>query len=226
MNILAIDTSGHIASVAILSDGEILTEFTTNNKITHGENLAPLVDSAFKFTKLDYEDLDYIACSSGPGSFAGLRIGASFCKAVAHSLNIPIIPIPTLDVLAYNIFDCNSLIVPIIDAKRNQLYASIYQRENTDLKRISDYLLIEFHELENLIKKENKKAVFLGDGVKLHKDKILENHSIASLNNLSQRAGSLVSAAVNNLDEKVHYKDFAPFYIKLSQAEEDLNKKT
>ena len=102
MKILAIDTTGLVASVALADENKTIGEFTTNFNKTHSQTIMPMIEELCKMVELNLTDIDYIACASGPGSFTGLRIGAATAKGLAHGLDKKIIPIPTLDALAYN----------------------------------------------------------------------------------------------------------------------------
>ena len=121
MKILALDTTGLVASVALVDENKTIAEFTTNYKKTHSQTIMPMVENLKNMVDLDLSTIDYIACACGPGSFTGLRIGAATAKGLAHGLDIPVIPVPTLDALAYNMFGTNKLVVPIMDARSNQV---------------------------------------------------------------------------------------------------------
>ena len=119
MKILAIDTSGLVGTVAI-SDGDILTaQFSIQYKTTHSQILMPMLDDIRKKTDLDLSTIDAIAVAKGPGSFTGLRIGSATAKGLALALDKPIIPIPTLDGIAYNLYGMEKIICPMMDARMN-----------------------------------------------------------------------------------------------------------
>ncbi len=221
MKILAIDCSGIVASAAIVSDEKVICEFNVNNKLTHAENLMPMISKCFEFSETNKEDLDYIAVTSGPGSFTGLRIGAATAKSIAHGLDIKLIPVPTLDCLAYNIFNPDSIIIPIMDAKKNEVYAAIYEN-NGEIKRLSDYMADNIDVILRLTNNYKKRIIFLGDGVPVYKSRISEfnpNFLFAPINNNMQRAATVGMIASKNTENAVDYKDFAPSYIRIPQAE-------
>ena len=126
MKILAIDSSGLVASVAVVTEDNLMAEYTINYKKTHSQTLLPMLDEIVKMIDLDLQDIDAIAVASGPGSFTGLRIGSATAKGLGLALDKPIIGIPTVDGLAYNIYGTNKLICPLMDARRNQVYTGIY----------------------------------------------------------------------------------------------------
>ena len=116
MKILSIDTSSKICSVSILEDTTVILEKHTNDEKTHSQNLMPLIDELFKDTNLTLDNIDLLACSQGPGSFTGIRIGIATIKAFADAKNIPVVGVTSLESLAYNITE-SGLIVSLIDAK-------------------------------------------------------------------------------------------------------------
>ena len=133
MRILALDSSGLVASVAVAeeeegtSDARTVAEYTVNFKKTHSQTLLPMLDEVAKMIELDLHTVDAIAVAAGPGSFTGLRIGSATAKGLGLALHKPLIHIPTLEGLAYNLCGVSGLICPIMDARRGQVYTGIYQ---------------------------------------------------------------------------------------------------
>ena len=127
MKILAIDTSGQTASAALIEDEKLIGEFTQNDKLTHSQTILPMVAEICEKTNTDPKDVDYIACAVGPGSFTGLRIGAATAKGLCLGLNKPLLAVPTLDALAYHMFMTDAIVCPIMDARRQQVYACFYE---------------------------------------------------------------------------------------------------
>ena len=126
MRILALDSSGLVATVAILEDEQMIAEYTVNYKKTHSQTLLPMLDEIVKMTEFDLSSIDAIAVAGGPGSFTGLRIGAATAKGLGLALDKPLIHIPTVDGMAYGLFGYSGLICPIMDARRNQVYTGLY----------------------------------------------------------------------------------------------------
>ena len=116
MKILGLDSSGIVASVAIVEDDVLIAEYTVNYKKTHSQTLLPMLDEIAKMTELDLNSIDAIAVAAGPGSFTGLRIGSATAKGLGLALKKPLIAIPTVEGLAYNLYDISGLICPIMDA--------------------------------------------------------------------------------------------------------------
>lgn len=128
MKILAIDTSSKNASVAITENEEKLIELNNNDEKTHSQKLMPMIDEAFKNTKLSLNDIDLIVCCLGPGSFTGVRIGIATAKAFSDSRNIPVVGISSLEELAYNL-NTEGYICSLIDAGHGNTYTGFFKIE-------------------------------------------------------------------------------------------------
>lgn len=144
MKLLAIDSSGQVASIALLEDNTITAEFTILYKNSHSQTLLPMLENVRERLGLDLHSLDAIAVAAGPGSFTGLRIGSATAKGIGLALNIPLISVSTVDAMAYNFYGMeeNTLICPIMDARRNQVYTGIYHftTQMTETERTSEAL--------------------------------------------------------------------------------------
>ncbi len=231
MKILALDTSGMTATTAIVDETKTIAEFSINYKKTHSQTLMPMIENMLNIIDLDIKDIDYVAVSSGPGSFTGLRIGAATAKGIAHGINKPLVPVPTLDALAYNIFGTDKAICPIMDARRNQVYSSFYMYNDNKLERLSDYLVESIDNIIDIAYNFDCEVIFLGDGVDVHKDilktKLEDNCLFAPLNCNMQRAASVGALAIEMIknDMTINYAEFAPFYLRKSQAEREYENK-
>ena len=228
MIILAIDTTANTSSIAVVSETEIIGEFTINYKKTHSQTLMPMIEHLLKTIEIDISDIDFVACSCGPGSFTGLRIGGATAKAIAHGAGIPIVPVPTLDSLAYNIFEEKKLIVPIMDARRNQVYSAIYEKKNEKIERLTEYMAEDIEEVLNMVKNYEKEAIFLGDGVTVFREAIeREKYSIPPINMRLQKGSSVGVLAIDLINEKkyVKYNELSLIYIRKSQAEREYERR-
>ena len=223
MNILAIETTGCAASIALVCPGGIIAEQVINNKLTHSQVLMSMIENMFASSKFNKGKIDLIACSAGPGSFTGLRIGAAAAKGLAFGLNVGIVPVSTLDALAYNASYGDVTIVPIMDARRNQVYTAIYDCINGQIGRRTEYLACDMDFVIEQALKIGKKAVFLGDGVAVHGEKIAayKEFSVAHLPHMLQRASSVGTMALEMTHKALQPRDFAPFYVRPSQAERE-----
>lgn len=227
MRILALDSSGLVATVAILEDDVTLAEYTVNYKKTHSQTLLPMLDEIVKMIEFDLDTVDAIAVSGGPGSFTGLRIGAATAKGLGLALNKPLINIPTVDGMAYNLYGNTGLICPIMDARRNQVYTGLYRFENGEFQVVEEQMAIA---VQNLIEKLNaygEKVTFLGDGVPVYKNGLMSElkveHYFAPAHMNRQRATAVGALAMEyfkagKVESAMEHK---PDYLRLSQAERE-----
>lgn len=237
MKILALDTSGPNCSVSILDDSRILADFTINNGTTHSQNLVPMIDQALKFANIELADVDAFACSIGPGSFTGLRIGIATIKGFALSLNKPVLSIPTLLALAYNVSNFNGIICSIIDARNDNVYAGIYKADeatNYKPELIEDYISDNIEILIDKLKNYDDDIIFVGDGVDAYKDLLLSKLQSDSSNilfassHLNHQYALSTARAALDMASKDEYSDahsLSPLYLKKSQAERELDAK-
>ncbi|MBO5278130.1 MAG: tRNA (adenosine(37)-N6)-threonylcarbamoyltransferase complex dimerization subunit type 1 TsaB [Lachnospiraceae bacterium] len=227
MRILAMDSSSLVASVAVLEDDVLMAEYTMNYKKTHSQTLLPMIDEVVKMTELDLQTIDAIAISKGPGSFTGLRIGSATAKGLGLALDKPIVAVPTVDAMAYNLWGSADIIVPIMDARRNQVYTGIYTFEGKHMQVLREQCAIAIEELLADLNERGRKVIFLGDGVPVFKEKIEEGltvpYEFAPAHMNRQRAG-----AVGALAELYYEKGMTetadvhkPDYLRLSQAERE-----
>lgn len=232
MKILAIESSAIVASIAIAEDDKLICEYTSNHKKTHSQTLMPMIEEVAKLINLDLQELDAIAVANGPGSFTGLRIGVATAKGLAHALDLPIIPVKTLDALAYNIGYTDKVICPMMDARRNQVYTALYTYEDNVFTNILPSTVVPIEDIFEAIKKTGKQVIFLGDGVAPHKTHIENNfmkeeYVLAPLNNNIQRAASVAALGMEDAiaGKGVSYMNFAPIYLRKSQAEREYERK-
>lgn len=136
MKLLAMDTSNQAVSVALLEDHQILGEMTVNIRQTHSQTLLPMIDQLLKQTKTTIEDIDRFVVAEGPGSYTGLRIAVTTAKSFAWTLNKSLVGISSLALLAANVMDTTALIVPLFDARRDNVFAGIYQWQNGTLQTV------------------------------------------------------------------------------------------
>lgn len=227
MKILALESSGLVASAAVVSEEKVIGEFSTNFKKTHSQTLLPMADAVLKMTDIDIREIDAIAVSGGPGSFTGLRIGSATAKGLGLALRKPIISVPTLEALAWNIFGTEGLICPIMDARRNQVYTAVFEYQESRLVNVSPQEAVPIETIVGKLNHFGRKVVFLGDGVPVFRGKIAEMirvpYQFAPVNLCVQRAGTLGAAAIQYYREgriesaAQHHPD----YLRPSQAERE-----
>ena len=223
MKLLAIDSSGMTATVAVLEDDKLSAEYTINYKKTHSQTLVPMLDEIRKMTDLDLSSLDAIAVAGGPGSFTGLR--SATAKGLGLALDKPIVSVSTLEGLAMNAWGYDKLVCPIMDARRDQVYTGIYRFEAGSLKTVMEGTAESIAELMGQLDELNERVLFLGDGVPVFKDTIdaglKAEHEYAPAHMSRQRAGALAAlAAVYYAEGRTESPaDHRPEYLRPSQAE-------
>lgn len=231
MKILAIDSSGLVATIAVIEDDVMVAEYTICYKKTHSQTLLPMLEEIKKMTDLDLKTIDAIAITKGPGSFTGLRIGCASAKGLGLALDCPLVPVPTVDALAYNMYGSSALICPLMDARREQVYTGLYRFEKKDgvYEMICEVpqCAISIDEILNIVNTWEQEVIFLGDGVPVYKDKIEAlcqvDYSFAPAGFNRQRALSvgLLGNIFYKQGEYVSADDMEPDYLRLSQAERE-----
>ena len=227
MKLLAIDSSGLVATVAILEDDELIAEYTINYKKTHSETLLPMLDEIKSMTELDLSTIDAVAVAKGPGSFTGLRIGSATVKGLAYALDVPVVSVPTVDALSMNLWGTDKLICPIMDARRNQVYTGLYEFVNDSHTVVMEQTAISVEELCEKLNEIGREVIILGDGVPVYREQMdgLLNvaHTYAPANMNRQRASSLGILAMDYLKKGITETadEHKPDYLRLSQAERE-----
>lgn len=237
MKVLAIDSSGMTATVAVVEDTQTIAEYTVNFKKTHSQTLLPMIDTMGKMIELDLKTIDAIAVAGGPGSFTGLRIGSATAKGLGLALEKPLIHVPTVDGLAYNLYGCQDIICPIMDARRKQVYTGMYTFARRELEGSKQTeLVLDVLEAQNaspideLIERLNihgRQVVFLGDGVPVYQDVIREKmrvpFSFAPASANRQRAAVVGALGIQYYKEGKFETamEHQPDYLRVSQAERE-----
>ena len=226
MKILALDSSGLVASVAIIADGTLLAEYTVNYKKTHSQTLLPMLDEIARMVELDRKTIDAIAVAAGPGSFTGLT-----AKGLGLALGKPIIEVPTLAGIAFNLGFVRGLVCPVMDARRQQVYSGIYRFEGDRLITVRDQtpvsvtdLIAELEGLDDALTSEG--VIFLGDGVPVLREEADRTlsipHTYAPAHLCMQRAGAVgvLAAQLYAEGKYVPAEKHTPIYLRKSQAEQ------
>ena len=238
MKLLALDSSGLVASAAVVEDDVLIAEYTTDYKKTHSQTLLPMLDEIRQMIDLDLHTIDAIAISAGPGSFTGLRIGAATAKGLGLALDLPLVEVPTLEGLAFNLWGTDKLVCPIMDARRSQVYTGIYEFTRSEKTQATAEASYEMHILKDqcaiavdeLVEELNglgREVIFLGDGVPVYKEQILQKLqvpcSFAPASDNRQRAASVASlgAIYFAQGKTVTAAQHEPEYLRKSQAERE-----
>lgn len=231
MKILAIDSSGLVASVAIVEDDNLLGEYTINHKKTHSQTLLPMLDEVAKMLELDLESIDAVAVSAGPGSFTGLRIGSATAKGIALSLDKEIVSVPTVDALAFNLWGTDAVVCPLMDARRQQTYTGLYRFEDGQMLTLQEQCVVPVEEIIEKVNELGQSVIFLGDGVPVFADTIQDlckvPFSFAPAQSNKQRASSVAVLGMKLAAEgkAMPSKEHRPDYLRLSQAERERQEK-
>ncbi len=247
MNILAIETTGAEASVAIINEKEEVFMETSDEKLNHLQNLMPMVDRLLEKRGMLIDDVDYIAVSEGPGSFTGIRIGVSSARALAQALKLETIGVPTLQSFLYHAPDYKGIICPIFDARRSQVYGGAYQWVNGIPEEVVTGGAYDLHqlldELEEVVwpleseDSSRKEITFFGDGTIPYRDQILEWQDSSLNDNIRvlfaeddqklQKASSVAKLALEiyKTGKRKRLYDLKPVYMRKPEAERKLEKK-
>ena len=238
MRVLAIDSSGLTATVAIVEDDQTIAEYTTNYKKTHSQTLLPMIDEMVRMVDADLAEIDAIAVAGGPGSFTGLRIGSATAKGLGLALDKPLIHVPTVDAMAYSLYGCEDIICPIMDARRKQVYTGLYSfshKKNEDgnlydepvFQVLRMQMAVPVEELIRHLNVYRRRVVFLGDGVPVYADMLAEGlkvpYSFAPSFMNRQRAAAVGALGICYY-EAGRYEtaaEFKPEYLRKSQAERE-----
>ncbi|MCR5509930.1 MAG: tRNA (adenosine(37)-N6)-threonylcarbamoyltransferase complex dimerization subunit type 1 TsaB [Lachnospiraceae bacterium] len=245
MKILAIDSSGLTAATAVIEDDIILAEYSIQTGHTHSQTLLPLMEEIRSRIGLDLDSIDAYAVAAGPGSFTGLRIGIATVKGLGIAKDKPVAAVPTLEALAYNLYGAGSLVCPIMDARRSQVYTGIYEfaaGTGTDdggagilrMRPVMKQSAMAFDELGSRLSEIGRPVIFTGDGIPVFSEKMKElltcPYETAPAHMSRQRAASLATLALAymkgetdpELEGEVTDADsLDPIYLRMSQAERE-----
>ena len=230
MNILGIETTSAFASAAVLDKKGICSEVISDGKLNHLQNLLPMVEEALSKRGLELKDLDGLAVSRGPGSFTGVRIGMSTVKALAQVLDVKIAQVPTLFAMAYGMRNCNGVICPILNARRNQVYSAAYRFHGDDYEEIFPEGAYGIQEVGDFLQPFDK-VIFMGDGVEEFQEAVLEllgeRAIFAPPEERIQKASSVaeIGKKIHLAGSGVDYVTAEPEYLRKSEAERNLEKK-
>lgn len=232
MKILAVDTSSKLCSVAILEDTNLIKKIELDNGLTHSETLMPLIQQLLNECSLSLNNIDLLVSDVGPGSFTGIRIGVSSCKAFSDSLNIPCVGISSLEVLAYNIKK-DGIICSTIDCKNNNCYFALYELNSGNYNVLVEPCAKSVNDVLDLLNSQyyNKCISFVGDGIPSEK-----LHNIYNNNADSEVTKNIISSYLNveNLGTAGYKKfinnntvgeEILPLYLKKPQAQIQLEEK-
>lgn len=231
MRVLAIDTSGSSAGVAVLNENKLEGEIYLNYKMQHSITLFPMIEEVLKMLEITVDDIDAIAVSGGPGSFTGLRIGVAAAKGIAQGGKKRFIGVSGLDAMAFQQVGFEGIICPIMDALRDNVYTALYSWQGGELFKVMDYDAVHIDELIEKLQQRGERVMFCGDALSLQKQKLIETLGekalFAPLSTIMPRAASLAELALLRLKrgevDDIH--TYSPIYIRKSQAEREYERK-
>ena len=226
MRILAFETSAKAASVALLDGEKLLGESYQNTGLTHSQTLLQMAEDLLETCGYTPQQVEAVAVAAGPGSFTGVRIGVAAAKGFAWGAELPCCGVSTLEAMALNLGVHNGYVLPVMDARRNQVYTATFYAENGNLIRKTEDRAISLEELKEEIKKLSEPVFLVGDGSILCYNTLKEE--VPSLvcppeHRMHQRAAGVGLAASRMLaaGEKCSAAALAPNYLRLSQAERE-----
>lgn len=230
MMILALDSSGAVASAALVNNRTVIAEYSLLHNKTHSVMLLPMINDILERAGVDISEVDGIAVSEGPGSFTGLRIGGTMAKSFAFAADKPLLNVSTLEALAFNVSEFSGLIVPVIDARRSQVYTAAFFSDESGFHTVRAQTACDIHEITGFVaewlgKNNMPSAMFVGDGTESMREEIEKDLGgrarFASPQNNRQRASSVALLGERYLMQgRIADTDsFAPVYLRSSQAE-------
>lgn len=227
MKILAFDGTAKAASVAVLDGERVLGYYTVDNGLTQSELLLPMAENLLKSLKLSFGDIELYATSVGPGSFTGVRIGVSLIKGLAFGKDIPCVEVSTLEALAESLSALRGVIVPCMDARRQQVYSATFRSDGKNMTRLTEDRAIALSELgEELKSFEGEDIYLVGDGYGVAKT-AMEKAGVVTMNTpellILENAVSVARVAQRKYSAGEFVSDAAlsPVYLRLPQAERE-----
>ncbi|MEN2985372.1 MAG: tRNA (adenosine(37)-N6)-threonylcarbamoyltransferase complex dimerization subunit type 1 TsaB [Thermodesulfovibrionaceae bacterium] len=222
MLILGIDTSTKYAQIALVEDEKLLAEVTIKFKATHSEKLLPEISHLLDMLSIAVDTIDYYAVSIGPGSFTGLRVAVSTIKGLSFVTGKKVIPVSTVEAIAWSLPYCKYQICPMIDARKGEVFSALFRWKEDEFIRITEDMVLDINDLIGLIK---EKTLFVGDAAELYKPKLIEklnnNAIISSSFWNTPKASSVAFLGLKKLRENqlVEARQLVPKYLRKSEAE-------
>lgn len=223
MNIVAIDTSGPVASCAVMKDGAIVHSILMNQGLTHSETIMPALDEAMRAGGLTCAEADCFAAVAGPGSFTGVRIGVCAVKGLSHAVDKPCARIDALEALAMNFYGFDGVACPILDARRGQVYCAAFDTREGLPTRLTDDSAIEIGAFLDRLPND-RRLVFLGDGLRVHAELLrarLPEAILAPAHLCALRAEAACVLAAERKNEWMEARLLTPIYLRAPQAERE-----
>ncbi|MBE6635469.1 MAG: tRNA (adenosine(37)-N6)-threonylcarbamoyltransferase complex dimerization subunit type 1 TsaB [Ruminococcaceae bacterium] len=224
---LAFDSTARAASVAVTDSDRLLGLYNIDNGLTQSELLLPMAEDLLRSLKLSFSDVELLAASVGPGSFTGVRIGTALVKGIAFGKGIPCASVSTLRALAENLRGIEGIIVPVMDARRSQVYTAIFRYKDGDLSRLTEDLAISIDELSRMLAEFSGWPVYLvGDGYRVAAAGISKNgidlrETPELLRCENAYSVARVAVQMHNEGKTVSDSEHLPTYLRVPQAERE-----
>lgn len=229
MLVLSVDSSSKCATVALLNEDMVISEYILNNKREHSVLLMGMIDKVLKDSNLSINDVDGFVVSKGPGSFTGLRIGMATIKGLSFGSNKPYVSVSTLEGLASSLTYFDGIICPIMDAVRENVFTAIYRCKNGTIETLIDCTSMDLPELKEKINKLNEKVILTGDGAIKHKEYLsqnIKNSYFAPIHLNTVRASQIGEVGLKLLKKGIKDdENSSPLYLKKPQAVRELEKR-
>lgn len=220
MNVLAIDSSNLVMGVAVATEQKVLGELTTNSRKNHSERLMPAIAQLLEAVALKPADIDRIAVAEGPGSYTGLRIGATIAKMMAWTLKKELVGVSSLEVVAQNGRYFDGYIAPFFDARRGQVFAGLYENNDGNVVQSVPDRLLQIEDWIVELSKLGKPVLFFSNDLEKWED-LLQTQSYAVLGENTQnvpRAAELARIGARK-EPVLDIHHFLPAYLRLAEAE-------
>ena len=228
MKILSLDTTAEVCSAAVCDGKKLIAEITVKTGNTHSQTLLPAVEQILKISEMTLDGIDGFACSTGPGSFTGVRIGVATVKGIAYGKEKPCVSVSTLEALAYNLIGYNGIICPVMNARRNQVYNALFECKDGILTRLCPDRALSIEGLDEELSGEDRPVYLVGDGYSITERGFKKTKVCFVPERMRyQSAYSVACVALDAFEagKTLTDKELVPIYLRPSQAERERNER-
>lgn len=223
MIILAMESSGKPASVAVMKDGVLLGQYFQNSGLTHSRTLLSMTESILNNLNLSARDIDITAVARGPGSFTGVRIGVAAAKGFAWGAGHPVCGVSALEAMAYSYKREKVVICPVMDARRGQVYNALFEFQDGNLQRICEDRAVSLEELSSELMSYALPVTLMGDAADMAAEQLKNTGVIYDTAPALLRVQTAFGVALAaSFSQPTDAAELEPFYLRPSQAEREL----
>ena len=222
MLVLGIETSTAVSSVALGSDQGVVASALLGRGKSHEEFLVPGIKFILEQSEIQMRQLAGIAVGIGPGLFTGMRVGVATAKSMAQALHVPVVGIPSLDLLAYSVRHTSRLICACVDARRGEVFSAFYRQVPGGVQRLSEYVAWRPERLAAEVQGRSQEVLFVGNGALVYKDKLTAARAeFASATQAFPTAASAVELALPRFmrEDTDPLLELEPLYVRKTDAE-------